>query len=168
MEGHRNSQFSRISRAILVVDDDPLIVTLCTAFLEEAGFTVLGANGSSEALTICTQHQGPIDLLLTDLIMPLPAFQLASAANQFPNLNGHDLAIRATRIRRGLRIILMSGNPDTELVDHGIKRGAFPFVAKPFEPDHLISIVRHVLAQPAPILRVETPAGVGHDIKWFG
>jgi CheY-like chemotaxis protein len=109
MEGHRNSQFSRISRAILVVDDDPLIVTHCTAFLEEAGFTVLGADGSSEALKICTQHQGPIDLLLTDLIMPPPAFQLASAANQFPNLNGHDLAIRATMIRRGLRIIRCQG-----------------------------------------------------------
>ena len=51
---------------ILIVDDDLPIVNLCKTFLEEAGFTVLGTDGSSEALKICTQHEGPIDLLLTD------------------------------------------------------------------------------------------------------
>lgn len=69
---------------ILIVDDDLPIVNLCKAFLEEAGFTVLGTDGSSEALKICTQHKGPIDLLLTDLVLPPPGFQLASASNQFP------------------------------------------------------------------------------------
>lgn len=157
-----------ISPTILIVEDELPIVKLCTALLEEAGFTVLGAESSSDALKICTQHQGPIDLLLTDLVLLPPGFQLASAANQFPNLNGHDLAIRGSMIRRGLRIILMSGNPDKELVSHGIKRGAFPFLAKPFERDHLIALVHHVLAQPEPTLAVETPACVAHDTEWFG
>ena len=101
---------------ILIVDDDLPIVNLCKAFLEEAGFTVLGTDGSSEALKICTQHNGPIDLLLTDLVLPPPGFQLASASNQFPHVNGLELAVRATMIRSGLHIILMSGNPDKDLM----------------------------------------------------
>ena len=168
MERQRNSRLSEISPTILVVDDELSIVKLCAALLEKEGFTVLGAGGSSEALKICTQHQEPIDLLLTDLILPPPGFQLASTANQFPHLNGHDLAIRAAMIRRGLRIILMSGNPDKDLVDHGIIRGAFPFLAKPFELAYLIALVHQVLAQPALTLAIETPACVAHDTEWFG
>ncbi|NGZ01816.1 MAG: hypothetical protein CV090_02050 [Nitrospira sp. WS238] len=153
---------------ILVVDDDVLILQFCKGLLEDAGFTVLEAEGSSEALKICTQHQGPIDLLITDLVLPPPGFQLASTANQFPHVNGHELAVRATMIRSGLHIILMSGNPDKDLVSHGIKRGTLPFLAKPFEKDRLISLVHNVLAQPAPTLAVEPRASAANDTDWFG
>lgn len=153
---------------ILVVDDEPSIVKLCKALLEESGFRVLEAEGSSEALKICTHHDGSIDLLLTDLVLPPPGFQLASASNQFPHVNGHELAIRATMIRSGLRIILMSGNPDKELVGHGIKRGTFPFLAKPFERDKLVTLVQNVLAQPAPTLGVESQPRAANDTEWFG
>ena len=153
---------------ILIVDDDFPIVSLCKAFLEEAGFAVLGTDGSSEALKICTQHKGPIDLLLTDLVLPPPGFQIASASNQFPHVNGLELAVRATRIRSALRIILMSGNPDKELAGHGIKRGTLPFLAKPFERDRLLALVKNVLAQPATPLGVEQPARAANDAEWFG
>lgn len=153
---------------ILIVDDDFPIVSLCKAFLEEAGFAVLGTDGSSEALKICTQHKGPIDLLLTDLVLPPPGFQLASATNQFPHVNGLELAVRATTIRSGLRIILMSGNPEKELAGQGIKRGTFPFLAKPFDRDRLLALVKNVLAQPATTLGVEKPPSVEIDAEWFG
>ena len=134
MEGQRGTPPSNGSATILVVDDESAIVRLCQAFLEEGGFTVIGAEGSSEALKICTQHQGSIDLLLADLVLPPPGFQIASTSNQFPHVNGHELAVRATMLRKGLRIILMSGNPDKELAGHGIKRGTLPFLAKPTVP----------------------------------
>ena len=153
---------------ILIVDDDLSIMNLCKTFLEEAGFTVLGTEGSSEALKICTQHKEPIDLLLTDLVLPPPGFQLASVSNQFPHVNGLELAVRATRIRGGLHIILMSGNPDKDLMSHGIKRGTLPFLAKPFERDRLIALVKNVLAQPAMPLGVEQPARAANDAEWFG
>lgn len=70
-------------------------------------------------------------------------------------------------IRSGLRIILMSGNPDKELESHGIKRGTFPFLAKPFERQELITAVHHVLAQPATTLAVEKPPHV-NGTEWFG
>jgi CheY-like chemotaxis protein len=126
MQVQQGNQLSETSPIILVVDDEVPIIELCTALLEEAGFTVLEAEGSSDALKICTQHRGPIDLLLADLVLSPPGFQLASMATQFPHLNGHDLALRASMIRSGLRIILMSGNPDKELASHGIKRGDIP------------------------------------------
>jgi DNA-binding NtrC family response regulator len=159
---------SAASATILVVDDELAIVTLCKALLEDVGFTVLEADGSSEALKICTHHEGAIDLLLTDLVLPPPGFQLASASNQFPHVNGHELAIRATMIRSGLRIILMSGNPDRDLTGHGIKRGTLPFLAKPFERERLITLVQTVLAQPAPTLAVGTRVKAANDSEWFG
>lgn len=168
MEGHQESRSSEASSTILVVDDEVPIIKLCKALLEGAGFTVLEAEGSSEALKTCTHHEGPIDLLLTDLVLPPPGFQLASTSNQFPHVNGHELAVRATMIRKGLRIILMSGNPDKELAGHGIKRGTLPFLAKPFERDRLIALVQNVLAQPAPTLGTKDRPRAANDTDWFG
>jgi len=168
MEGQRGTPPSNGSATILVVDDESSIVRLCQVLLEGIGFTVLGAEGSSEALKLCTDHEGPIDLLLADLVLPPPGFQLASTSNQFPHVNGHELAVRATMIRKGLRIILMSGNPDKDLAGHGIKRGTLPFLAKPFERDRLIALVQNVLAQPAPTLGVEDWPRAANDTDWFG
>lgn len=168
MTSQQHSHTTTPQATILVVDDESSIITLCKALLEEAGFMVLGAEGSSEALKLLTQCKDPIDLLLTDLVLPPPGFQLASASNQFPHVNGHELAVRATMIRSGLRIILMSGNPEKDLLYHGIKRGTLPFLAKPFERDRLIALVKNVLAQPATALGVETPARVANDTEWFG
>lgn len=168
MEENLAGQSSAASSTILVVDDEASITTLCKALLEGAGFTVFEAEGSSEALKICAQHQGPIDLLITDLVLPPPGFQLVSTSNQFPHVNGHELAVRATTIRSGLRIILMSGNPEKELATHGIKRGTLPFLAKPFEKDRFMSLVQNVLAQPAPTLAVEPRASAANDTDWFG
>ena len=168
MEGHLDSHSRTELPTILVVDDERSIVQLCKALLETAGFHVLEAEGSSEALKICTQHDGPIDLLLTDLVLPPPDFQLSSTGNQFPHVNGHQLAVRAATIRNGLHIMLMSGNPDKELASHGIKRGSLPFVVKPFGKDELVQMVREVLAQPAPALNQIGNNQGGSDVDWFG
>ena len=84
---------SSAPQTILVVDDELSLTKLCKRILEEAGFTVLHADGSSDALKLCTQHEGPIDLLLTDLVLPPPGFQLASSTNQFPHVHGQLVAM---------------------------------------------------------------------------
>ncbi|MEO6307763.1 MAG: response regulator [Nitrospiraceae bacterium] len=137
---------------ILVVDDELSITKLCKTILQQAGFSVLDADGSSEALKICTQHEGPIDLLLTDLILPPPGFQLASSTNQFPHVHGHELAVRALRLRKDLRIILMSGNIDHDFAGYGIRRGDLPFLPKPFERQVLLALVQQTLHTPPPSL----------------
>lgn len=156
------------SPTILVVDDEQAIRHLCAAILKQAGFTVLQADGSSEALKICAQQEGSIDLLLTDLVLPPPDFQLASTTNQFPHVHGHELAVRAATIRQGLRVALMSGNPDQELGSHGIKRGTLPFLKKPFVNADLVAFVRQILASPPPVLNPSGEGKSAHDVDWFG
>ena len=168
MTEHQNIPPTPVSPMILVVDDEPSIIKLCKTLLEGAGFTVLQAEGSSDALKICTEHKGPIDLLLTDLILPPPGFQLASGSNPFPHVHGLELAIRAAAIRKGLHVILMSGNPEKDLASHGIKRGTLPFLAKPFEQARLIHLVQDVLAQPASSLDVSGHGKAANDVDWFG
>ncbi len=162
-----HNQPTQTPATILVVDDEPSIVKLCRALLQPEGFTILEADGSSEALKICTKHEGPIDVLLTDLVLPPPGFQLASSANEFPHVHGHELAMRAATIRKGLRIILMSGNPDKELTSHGIKRGTLPFLQKPFEKTALIQLVRDTLQNPPPALNLNQ-GKAANDVDWFG
>lgn len=168
MKQKENAKLAESVPTILVVDDEVAITKLCKAILERSGYTVLEADGSSEALKICTQHQGRIDLLLADLVLPPLCFQLAPASNPFPHVNGYELAMRASEIRNGLRLILMSGNPDKELLNHGIRRGTLPFIAKPFEGEYLVSLVEHVLTQPAPILAAEQSANAANDMEWYG
>jgi CheY-like chemotaxis protein len=150
MSGQQDIVPRSVSPTILVVDDEPTITKLCKTMLQQAGFSVLDADGSSEALKICTQHEGPIDLLLTDLILPPPGFQLASSSNQFPHVHGHELAARALRMRKDLRVILMSGNIDQDLAGYGIRRGDLPFLPKPFEHQTLVALVQQTLHAPPP------------------
>src|SRR5574341_17184 len=110
-------------RTVLVVDDDPAIVTQSSNILKQAGSTVVQASGSSDALKLCKNHQGTIDLLVTDLVMPPPEFQFASGDNEFPHVHGHELAIRMLQMRKDLHVVLMSANIEKELEGYGIRRG---------------------------------------------
>jgi CheY-like chemotaxis protein len=158
-------------QTVLVVDDEPVIVHLCAAILEQGGFSVLSATNSSEALQLCAHHPEPIDLLLTDLVMPPPAFSLASGDNEFPNVHGHELAVRALRMRKDLRVILMSGNIDQELAGYGIRRGTVPFLSKPFENQSLVALVRQTLHTPSPSVESLTAGPPGMPKSgdaWYG
>ena len=153
---------------IVTVDDDTAIIQLCASILEQAGFSVLPATNSSEALKICKNHPGPIHLLLTDLVLPPPDFSFASSDNEFPNVHGHELAVRALRMRKDLRVILMSGNIDQDLAGYGIRRGDLPFLPKPFEHQALVALVRQTLQAPPPSVESLTagPPGIPKPAHW--
>src|SRR6476660_5104897 len=155
---------------VLVVDDDAATIALCKRILEQAGCSVLSASGSSEALKICKGHQGSIDLLVTDLVLPPPEFSFASSDNEFPHVHGHDLASRALRMRTNLRVILMSGNMETDLAGYGIRKGALPFLCKPFDPSTLVALVRKTMNAPpqAPeSLEKDHTTGTKGTDEWF-
>lgn len=76
--GTRTPFSSSDTKTILVVDDDPSTMMICVKTLRAEGFTVLEAEGSSEALKILATHQEPIDLLLTDLMLSPPGFEFAA------------------------------------------------------------------------------------------
>ena len=153
---------------VLVVDDESTVINLCKTIFQGAGWTVLSADDSSDALKLCTQHQGPIHLLLTDLVLPPQGFQLASGSNEFPHVHGHELAIRAAAIRKDMRIILMSADPAKELASFGLKPGFLPVLAKPFQKQDLINLIKHVLAEPAPSLGQSKQGKAANDEEWFG
>lgn len=158
-------------QTILIVDDETAIIHICAATLEQAGFSVLSATNSSEALKLCKNHPGSIHLLLTDLVLPPPEFSFASGDNEFPNVHGHELTIRALRMRKDLRVVLMSGNIEQELAGYGIRRGTLPFLAKPFEPQALVALVRQTLQAPPPSVESLTAGPPGtpkSSDEWFG
>ncbi len=162
---------SATAHTILVVDDDPDILALCDTVLGKAGFVVLKAGGSSDALKLCKTHPGPIHCLLADLVMPPPDFSFALGGNEFPHVHGHDLAGRALYMRNDLRIALMSANIDKELAGYGIRRGTLPFLQKPFQPQALIDLVKQVLQGPpssmASFADTANNGPEGND-EWFG
>jgi len=156
-------------KTVLAVDDDPDALQLCRLFLEKAGFSVLPATGSSEALKICKTHPGPIHLLITDLVMPPPDFSFVSGDNEFPHVHGHELAIRALRLRKDLHVIFMSANIDKELQGYGIRRGSVPCIVKPLEAQTLVSLAHDTLQAPSPTpetLQKESTGVKGAD-EWF-
>jgi len=144
------SQSTPTEQTVLVVDDDPAVLGVVSKMLAQEGFHVLQASGSSDALRLCKNHQGRIDLLVTDLVLPPPDFSFASEANEYPHVHGHDLAIRALHMRTDLRVVLISGNLDKDLAGYGIRRGVLPFIEKPLQSPAFLNLVKQVLQGPPP------------------
>jgi DNA-binding NtrC family response regulator len=152
------------------VDDDVTVLVLCQKILEQAGYSVLSASGSSEALKICKGRRESIDLLVTDLVLPPPEFTFASSDNEFPHVHGHELALRALRMRADLRVIVMSGNVENELAAYGIRKGSLPFLSKPFDSTALVTLVKSTLERPAPAaesLQRDQSGGIKGADEWF-
>ncbi len=116
---------------ILLVEDEALVRKLASRILAGGGYRILEAAGGPEALEVATTFDGPIDLLLTDVVMP--------------ELPGPDLAAEVIRVRPGLKVLFMSGYNEQALGrDGGILSGA-PLLHKPFGSSELLACVAEVL-----------------------
>lgn len=115
---------------VLVVDDEPGVLRLAREVLMRAGFEVLTARRADAAEAICREHEGPIDLVVMDVILPDD-----SGLELFPTLRG---------LRPNLQVVFMGGYP-SELVI-GCKVQGAVFVQKPFQPAELSEAVQSVLA----------------------
>lgn len=123
----------RGGETILLVEDDDSVFELTRRVLARRGYRLLTARDGLEAEQVAASHEGPIDLLLTDLTMP--------------RMDGKTLAQRLTRTRPGLKVLLMSGYTGT---GSGADRGSYggmAFVQKPFRPQDLVQRVRSLLDQ---------------------
>ncbi len=105
-------------KTILLVEDEPAILTMTTLMLERLGYTVIAAGTSGEAIRFARDHKGNIDLLLTDVIMP--------------EMNGRDLARNLMSLYPGLKCLFMSGYTADVIADHGVLEEGVLFVQKPF------------------------------------
>lgn len=122
-----------MKETILVVEDGDAVRNLVCLMLVQNGYRVLEARDGREALRVCETHLEPIQLVLTDLVMP--------------NMKGADLAERVSRLRPGVRILLMSGYADMPMVRRYSLRSV-AFLPKPFTSVELVAKVREVLDAP--------------------
>jgi two-component system CheB/CheR fusion protein len=120
---------------ILLVEDEDGVRRLARNVLEASGYVVYEARNGREGLALFETHDGPIDLLLTDVVMP--------------ELGGRELAEKAAKLRPGLRVLFMSGHTADVVLREGVQQGT-PFLQKPFRPSGLASKVREVLDSDAP------------------
>jgi PAS domain S-box-containing protein len=121
----------RGSETILLVEDEDVVRGLARQILEQAGYHVLDARGGEEAIRLCRKLRGPIDLLLTDVVMP--------------ETSGKEVADRLTKLRPATRVLYMSGYTDDAIVHHGVLDSDVEFIQKPFTPVALAKKVREVL-----------------------
>ncbi len=119
------------SETILLVEDDQVVRTFVRDLLVECGYDVVEAAGAEEALRWAERHQGPIHLLLTDVIMP--------------GLSGRQLAERIGTMRPDTKILFMSGYTGDIVIRYGLQEMGVEFIQKPFDAESLERKVRALL-----------------------
>ncbi|HVS87364.1 MAG TPA: PAS domain S-box protein [Candidatus Acidoferrum sp.] len=119
------------SETILLVEDAEPLRKLAHMFLKDNGYQVLTAADGEEALQVARQHAAPIQLLLTDVVMP--------------GINGRVLAERLAPLQRGIKVLYMSGYTDSFIAGHGVLEAGTHLLHKPFTEEALTRKVREVL-----------------------
>ena len=124
----------RGTETVLLVEDAAGVRAVATQVLQRQGYRVLEASDGEDALHLAARHQGAIDLVLTDVVMP--------------RVGGRELAERLLAVRPDTRVLYMSGYTDDSVVRHGILEGGVAYLQKPFSPEGLARRVREVLDAP--------------------
>ncbi len=118
---------------IMVVEDEPLVRAITVETLETLGYRVLQASNGEEALVVARNFDGPIDVLVTDVVMPA--------------MGGPALTQHMHRERPNLKVLYVSGYTDDAIVHHGVVEPGIQFLQKPFPLATLARRIRELLAQ---------------------
>jgi PAS domain S-box-containing protein len=136
--GHERTEPSAISdtsprgtETVLLVEDEESVRRLGRTLLERCGYRVLQAPDAATAETMAASEAGPIDLLLTDVVMP--------------GASGPELFSRLSRVRPQMKVLYMSGYADDAIVHRGVLDPGVAFLQKPFSALTLTRKVREVL-----------------------
>jgi CheY-like chemotaxis protein len=121
----------RGAETILVVEDEAPVRKMVRGILSRLGYAVLEAADGQHALDLCGSHSNPIDLMVTDVVMP--------------GMAGPDLARAVKILRPETRIIFMSGYTESAMLQHELIEPDSNFLQKPFAPEEFALRVREVL-----------------------
>jgi len=124
------------TEVVLLVEDEAGVRELAREYLEMSGYTVLVASDGHTAIELASMHDGPIDLLMTDMVMP--------------GIGGRELAERVLTIRPGIKVLYMSGYTEQPIVHQGLLGADAPLLQKPFTMSALTTKLRDILA-PEPV-----------------
>ncbi len=127
----RRASGSGRGERILLVEDDAVLRSLTRRLLESAHFSVLEASDSEHAQLLVEREDEQIDLLFTDVVMP--------------KVNGMELAQRARVVRPELLVVFTTGYPDEVIAAQGVLASDISLVAKPYDADALVRVIRSVL-----------------------
>jgi PAS domain S-box-containing protein len=119
------------SETILLVEDAELVRIFAETVMQEHGYSVLTARNGEEAIDVFKNHQGRIDLMITDLIMP--------------GMNGLQLSEHLKAMRPEMNVLYMSGYTDKAILKRLAFQPGMPFLQKPFGPDVLLRKIRELL-----------------------
>lgn len=127
-----STETAREPRAtILVVDDDDGVRRISRRMLERSGYHVLEAATGPEALDVAASHEGPIDLMVVDVLMP--------------GMTGNQASHHLRDLRPGVPILCISGHPENEVVRYGIAGHGTAFLQKPFTFEQLAGAVQALI-----------------------
>ena len=126
-------ELPRGTETILIVEDEPQIRNLAIDCLTHYGYDVLSTSNGLEALKLIESLERPVDLILTDVVMP--------------KMSGRELAERVAVLQPSAKVLFMSGYTNDSVVNHGILDGAAWFIQKPFTLESLVRRVREVLGR---------------------
>jgi PAS domain S-box-containing protein len=121
----------RNNETVLVVEDQEAVRRLATSILESLGYRVLTAADGNEALALEAGHEGPIDLVLTDVVLP--------------GMTGKQLAERLKVLRPETSVLFTSGYPQDAIAERGVLDRDVAYIAKPYSVKDLAAKVREVL-----------------------
>jgi PAS domain S-box-containing protein len=119
------------SETILLVEDEGVVLRLVAEILETAGYQVLQAGDGPSALELLRRHAGPVELLVTDVVMP--------------GMSGPEVAQAVISMRPGTQVLYTSGYTDSAIVRHGALEPGIAFLQKPFGAEDLTRKVRSLL-----------------------
>lgn len=122
------------TETVLLVEDEEMVRNMTKEILQESGYQVLEAQHGHEALLVAERHNGPIHLMLSDVVMP--------------QMSGRELAEQLAPVRRDMKVLYMSGYTDDAIVHHGVLDAGMAFIEKPFTPNALTRKLREVLSMP--------------------
>jgi two-component system, cell cycle sensor histidine kinase and response regulator CckA len=130
LERATSVRVGRGTETILLVEDEAQVRTVARNILQRHGYCVIEAASPEDAIALCA-HDGVIDLLLTDVVMP--------------HMSGPELANRIVQLRPTTRVLFMSGYTDDAVVRHGVLTSQIALLQKPLSPTSLADKVREVL-----------------------
>ncbi|MBN2400898.1 MAG: PAS domain S-box protein [Spirochaetes bacterium] len=129
--GKEEMSVSPATGLILLAEDNVMLRTIITALLEKIGYKVIAPETPAEVLLFCENNKMPVDLLITDVIMP--------------GMNGKELRDRINAVKPGIKVLFMSGYTSNTIAHHGVLDDGVHFIQKPFNLDELAKKVNEAI-----------------------